>query len=186
MTGAWKLCRNRYGRAIYDRLQEYGVTATLMTRFTASLPLDTNSTAATKCTVEVANPDRVTTLDAPVGELRANEVVVAAFDGRDAVGYLFCSLDSTHTIAPLERTLSFDGAYIRRVFVHPEHRNRGVATALVAQACAWASEQGARNATALVARDNVPSRRLFAREGFEPASSHVYIRLGPFSYRRAY
>ncbi|MFA1610402.1 GNAT family N-acetyltransferase [Halobellus rubicundus] len=186
MTKAWKLSRNRYGRAVYDRLQALGVTATLMTEYVAALPTDGATDRGANHTVGVVDPERVASLGAPRSELQPGEVVIAAFDGDEPAGYLFCSLDATHTIDPLERERSFEGAYIRRVFVDPDRRNRGVATALVAHACRWASDRGAARATALVARDNVPSRRLFEREGFEPARTHGYIRLGRFSYYRTY
>ncbi|WP_435186175.1 GNAT family N-acetyltransferase [Halobellus sp. EA9] len=184
MTKAWKLSRNRYGRAVYNRLRAMGLTATVMTEYVATLPTTGAADRKTDHAIDVVDPERVAALDAPRSDLRPNEVVVAAFDGDEPVGYLFCSLDAAHTIRPLERDRSFEGAYIRRVFVDPDRRNRGVATALVAHACRWASDRGAARATALVARDNVPSRRLFEREGFESARTHAYIRLGPFTYYR--
>ncbi|MFB6252742.1 MAG: GNAT family N-acetyltransferase [Halobellus sp.] len=155
-----------------------------MTAYTVELPLAGGTVSDSACSVEVASPDRVASLGAPLGELRDDEAVIAAFDDEAAIGYLFCSLNAAHSIGPLEQECEFDGAYIRRVFVDPDHRQRGVARSLLRNACQWASDGGARRATALVARDNVPSRRLFEREGFEPEQRHVYIRFGPFAYRR--
>jgi len=182
MVELWRLGRNRYGRALYDRLTAAGVTATWMSEYRRSLQADV-PTATAPVTAAVAGPDRVAPLDAPVGELVDGERVVAAVDGDEPVGYCFCSVDATLEIAPLERSLAFDGAYLRRVYVDPAHRERGVASALVAAACEWARDEGAQRATALVARDNVPSRALFESHGFEVVTDHRYVRVGPLSHR---
>lgn len=161
-----------------------GITATVMIEYVATLEgaaFDTESAGA--YSVERCEPAQVATLDAPVGELRPDERVIAALEGGKPRGYCFCSIDAAHEIHPLERTLAFDGAYIRRAFVDPDHRNRGIATAIIAEACRQARERGVRRATALVALDNSPSRRLFERHGFEPRRRRRYVRVGPFSHR---
>lgn len=183
MTDAWRLTRNPYGRRVYDALKRAGVTATWMTEYRRPLDAPARPAAPLGTDVSVVEPERVTPLEAPVHELRNDEVVVAATAAGTPVGYLFCSAGTTHRVAPLERRLSFDGAYVRRVFVAPDHRRRGVASALVGAACAWAAERGAASATALVARDNAPSRTLFERQGFAPERERLYVRLGPVSYR---
>ncbi|MBV0902521.1 GNAT family N-acetyltransferase [Haloarcula salina] len=183
MTGAWRLTRNRYGRAVYDALARAGVTATWMHEYTRPLDSPVERTAPTGFTVVVCAPDRVASLDPPVGDLRDGEVVVGAFDGDATLGYLFCSVGASHDIAPLDRTLSFDGAYLRRVFVDPAHRNRGVATALVAHACRHAADSGAADASALVALDNRPSRALFEGLGFTARRARRYAAVGPLSWR---
>jgi len=186
MVEAWRLVRNPYGRAVYEWLQDAGVTATLMTEYRLRPPQPTPARPDTGVTTDVVAPDRVAAVEAPTADLRPGEVVIAAFDGEQPVGYLFCSLDATHVIEPLEREYPFDGAYLRRVFVAPDHRQRGVATALVSAACEWARQRDADTVTALVARDNVPSRRLFEHSGFGAARSHLYIRLGSLSVRRTF
>jgi len=183
MVELWRLTRNRYGRACYDRLQALGVTATVMTEYVAPLGDEARLTDSSSVTVEPCGGDRVESLGTPAGELVKGEVVLGAFDGETPLGYLFYSLDTTLYISPLERELSFDGAYLRRVYVAPEHRQRGVASALVSTACERARRQGAGRATALVARDNVPSRALFETHGFESVCDRQYARVGPLSYR---
>lgn len=181
MVELWRLGRNRYGRAVYERLTAAGVTATWMSEYRRPLD-DAPSRTVPDLTVKHCEPAAVGPLGAPVGELHDDEWVVAAFDGDTPVGYLFCSLDARLDIAPLERSMRFDGAYLRRVYVVPDHRKRGVASALVATACRDARDRGAERATALVARDNVPSRALFESHGFTVGRDHWYVRVGPFSY----
>ena len=181
MVELWRLTRNRYGRACYDRLRAMGVTATVMTEYVAALDGPPSERADTSLTVEACDSKRP--LAAPTEELIDGEVVLGAFDGATPLGYLFYSVDATHHIHPLERDLSFDGAYLRRVYVAPDHRQRGVASTLVAAACHRAHRAGTDRATALVARDNVPSRALFESHGFEGVRDRRYVRVGPLSYR---
>ena len=193
MTGVWRVFRNPYGRALYEFLAALGVTATWMYEY--ARPLDeaahtdadgdsgTNRESDRPFTVETADPARVAPLDAPVDQLVDGESVVAAVEGETPLGYLFLSVDATHDIAPLERSMSFEGAYVRRVFVAPAHRQRGVASALLAAACRESRDRGASRAAALVALDNRPSRGLFEKHGFRPVRDHRYVRLGPFSAR---
>jgi len=185
MVELWRLTRNRYGRACYDRLQSLGLTATVMTEYATTLDGTPQKPAESPLTVERSDAASVAPLDAPTDQLVDGETVLAAFDGATPLGYLFYSLDATHRIAPLERALSFDGAYLRRVYVAPDHRQRGVASTLVAAARRRARRQGADRATALVARDNVPSRALFESHGFEAVVDRRYVRVGPVSYRSA-
>ena len=186
MPPLWRLTRNRYGRAVYDALARRGITATEMIEYVAGLedaPAADGGDQHSTYTVETCDPSTVTALDAPIEELRSDELVVAALEDGRPRGYLFCSIDATHEIHPLERKLRFEGAYIRRVFVDPDHRNRGIATALVGETCRLARERGAERATALVALDNSPSRALFERHGFDPRRRRRYVRVGPFSHR---
>jgi GNAT superfamily N-acetyltransferase len=183
MPQLWRLTRNRYGRTAYDALARLGLTATVMIEYVATLEGATFDTDDGSYSVEVCEPGRVAPLDAPVDELRPDERVIVALEDGQPRGYCFCSIDTAHEIHPLERTIAFDGAYVRRVFVDPDHRNRGIATAVVAEACRRARELECRRATALVALDNSPSRRLFERHGFEPRLRRRYVRAGPFSHR---
>jgi len=183
MVKLWRLTRNRYGRACYDWLQAMGVTATVMTEYVATIADGPERPGEQPVSVEHCVADRVAPLDAPTDELLDSEAVLGAFDAGTPLGYLFYSVDATHHIHPLERELAFEGAYLRRVYVAPEQRQRGVASALVAAARRRARRDGVDRATALVARDNVPSRRLFESHGFEPRRDRRYVRAGPYSYR---
>ena len=64
----------------------------------------------------------------------------------------------------------FDGwrANLYRLAVAPEHRRRGVATALVAEAERRLRDAGCRRASALVVHDDPGARACWAALGYEP------------------
>lgn len=184
MPQLWRLTRNRYGRAVYDALSRIGITATVMIEYVTLLDPGSRPEAGDDSpTVERCDPARIRGLDAPTDELLADEDVLAAIVDGEPAGYLFLSVDAAQEIHPLERTMQFDGAYVRRVYVDRAHRNDGVASALLTAAKRRACERGAQRATALVAVDNRPSRALFEGRGFEARRKHRYVRVGPLSHR---
>jgi ribosomal protein S18 acetylase RimI-like enzyme len=131
----------------------------------------------------VSRPDAPASLDAPLAEKLPAETVLTVCENGVARGYLFISVNTTVPIDVLECKLSFNGAYIRRVYVDQAHRNRGVATALITAANRYASARDATQAVALVAIDNRPSQALFETCGFTVRSTRVYARIGPLSIR---
>ena len=186
MGGLWRFTRNPYARRLYDWLSARGLRFTWLTEYVTDLSTvdwDHDRSPAVGVRVELTDPDTVRAIDAPVDVLAPGEVVIAAVEDGQPRGYLFCSVDAPIYVHPLGRDISFDGAYIRRVFVSPDHRQRGIASTLLARACAWANDVGADRATTLVAPDNVPSRALFERHGFEPVRERRYLRIGPFTGR---
>ncbi|WP_101294215.1 GNAT family N-acetyltransferase [Halegenticoccus soli] len=188
MLPLWRLTRNRYGRALYESLERVGVKGARMYEYVAGTRrADDERTAARRVDERVElGVFRRDELDATGGafdELRPGELVVAALDDGTAVGRLFLSVDDDPYVAPLETSMAFEGAYVRRLFVDPDHRGRGIATALVARAVETAREEfGADRATALVAVDNRPSQWVFEANGFRRRRVHGYYRL--FGLRR--
>mgnify|MGYP002762606707 CR=1 FL=1 len=120
----------------------------------------------------------------PLAERREDEELIVATTDGTVRGYLFLTVDATLRVHPLERELSFEGAYVRRVFVHPDYREQGIASATLRAALDRARERGARTATALVAADNRPSQWLFESHEFERVRRRVYGRVGSLSWRR--
>jgi GNAT superfamily N-acetyltransferase len=84
----------------------------------------------------------------------------------------------------LETVLDEPGAYVHRLFVAPDHRGEGLATALVTAAVRVAREWNRNRSWALIAPDNRPSRWTFRACGFEPEERLDYARLGPLRRRR--
>ncbi|QIB75858.1 GNAT family N-acetyltransferase [Halogeometricum borinquense] len=184
MPALWRLTRTDHARRVYETLKRVGITGTRMYQYVAD-PTDGRGAGgdADGVRLETRTREDVGNEYEAFAELLPEERVICALDDETIVGYLFVSLDARHRIHPLEETLRFDGGYVRRVFVRPDYRNRGIATALVSRARKWAADRDATAVHALVARDNKPSRWLFESNGFEPRHEHVYYRVGPLSHR---
>jgi len=200
----WRLTRNRYARRVYDALAAVGVTATRMVEFEATVSgVDAQDpTPDHRSTISVGTDEAadVSVVAVPAGDplvgrldldfsipvsVLDDEWVVVARTGDRAVGRALVSAGQRPYVKPLGRELSFDGAYVRRVFVAPAWRNEGVATRLVRTALAVAgSELGTGTAHALVAADNKPSQWVFEATGFRPVRCHDYVRLAALEYRR--
>lgn len=60
-----------------------------------------------------------------------------------------------------------DEAAIVDLYTSPAFRGRGIALALIAAACRYLRQRGVRTVYATVETRNTPSRRAFARSGFE-------------------
>ena len=65
------------------------------------------------------------------------------------------------------------------MWVHPRHRRRGVARALVEQAVRWAEADRASEVVLWVADHNIPARRLYERAGFQPTGDHQPLPSNP-------
>jgi ribosomal protein S18 acetylase RimI-like enzyme len=76
----------------------------------------------------------------------------------------------------LVTSISQDTAHIAQVAVHPSHRGRGVATALLAEASAIAARQGCNASTLLVGASNAHARRLYESLGFVERAGFVAAR----------
>jgi GNAT superfamily N-acetyltransferase len=185
MPALWRLTRTDPARRVYEALKARGVTATQMDEYVAETA-DAGATRELDADVEIRGLDpsaarRHDEWDDAFDELRDDERAMCAFDGDRLVGYLFLGEPaSTYHIHPLETDVTFPGGYVRRVFVAPPARNRGIATALVSQAVAAADDDGAETVHALIARDNRPSQWTFEANGFCPERTHSYYRIGPW------
>jgi GNAT superfamily N-acetyltransferase len=183
MPELWRLTRNDHARRLYEALKRVGITATRMYEYVAPLDTPIDHDLPADVTVASRAPDTLGTDECPaLPDHRDDETILVATDGDEVLGYLFVSPAPTIRVHPLETDLSFDGAYVRRVFVHPHARNQGVATALVARARTVAAGWELETMHALVALDNRPSQWLFEANGFERRRVHAYVRL--FGYRR--
>jgi GNAT superfamily N-acetyltransferase len=184
----WRATRNQYTRRVYAVLKRNGLTATMLYDFERSLEStrrEDEEPDTRQLSCRVSELSTISSIDPPEMALHPEETVIAAWWGGTPSGYAFVSHNLTLYIDPLEKEYSFETGYIRRVFVAPEYRNRGIATKLIQQACTYLSERSATTAKALIAFDNLPSLNLFRGCGFEAVGYHQYLRVGPFCRRRS-
>ena len=67
--------------------------------------------------------------------------------------------------------------HISVVYVIPESRRRGIATAMVHEALKWASERGCREADLNVLYDNDNAKNLYKKLGFEVFQHNLRMKL---------
>jgi len=180
-TGLWRLTRTPTAKRLYDGLADAGLVVASLDSFVRSTadppspehPLSFDTVAASEWL-----PERIR------GEpLAPDDVIVRAREHGDTVGYC-CLSDRAVYVPELHRRMTFEGAYLWRLYVEPEARKRGIATALVQHAVGVAVDRfDAAGVTALVAPDNVPSRRTFESVGFVATERHTYVS-GPGVERR--
>jgi ribosomal protein S18 acetylase RimI-like enzyme len=65
-------------------------------------------------------------------------------------------------------------AWLEGVRVHPEYRRSKIATALLSAMLAFARNNGARQASAIVSNTNIPSQKMMEKNGFTEVSRWVY------------
>lgn len=177
--GLWRYTRNESVRAAYEWLADRGVYLAQLDRYerrvAACSGLDAAGAADAPATLHVAvaavsdrRPDRLT--DEPIAP--GDRVLLARLDG-EPVGH--CCLSRRRVYVPaLGRRLDPPGVYCWGLYVRPSARNRGVGTALIEAAVRWArGHPDAERLSALVAPDNVPSRRAFEAMGFQPTRRHT-------------
>lgn len=187
----WKLTRNPVGRAIYDRVSGRGLqfAALELYRLPAGSdgPPTSNESDVDSSRLEFTVHETPTSVDAdvpykPEEASDADLLVLGRLEG-EVVGQVFLNRDETY-VHELEATLSIDGAYVWRLYVEPDYRNRGFGSELLAGAMdAVRDRWGPVDLYALIADDNLPSRRLFEGHGFVSESRFRYVRLGPLAKR---
>lgn len=65
-------------------------------------------------------------------------------------------------------------AWLEGVRVHPDFRRSKVATVLLETMIRWAKSHGAKEASAIVSQENVPSQRMLEKNGFSMISAWIY------------
>jgi GNAT superfamily N-acetyltransferase len=70
---------------------------------------------------------------------------------------------------------SGDWLGLSSIWTRPDHRQRGLATAMMATLGHWAARQGARYGYVQVAAINEPAIAAYARLGFAPHHRYIYL-----------
>ncbi len=171
----WRLTRNRYARGLYERLDDAGFVLASLDRFVrgAEDARRGTSTDSPDCTAVDAVRFRRAGADGGLlpaladDPLAPEDLVLTAERDGETIGYCVLS-DRPAYVPELHRRLEFPGGYVWRVYVDPAERGQGVGTSLVDESVRVAAEHfDAPSVSALVAPDNLPSRRAFESVGFE-------------------
>ena len=121
----------------------------------------------------------------PVTYLDGEWVIVAVANG-EPVGRALVSAGQRPYVEALGKRLDVRGAYVRRVYVRRDWRNRGLAGHLISLSRTVAAERfDTESAHAVIAPDNVPSRAALKANGFEPLRTHDYVSLFGREWRRS-
>jgi ribosomal protein S18 acetylase RimI-like enzyme len=181
--GLWRLTRNPIARRVYNHLASAGMVLAQLDRFEREAavahgvaePPDDVTLTVTPAVDSVPTSLR----DAP---LAPGDLLVRAERGGTSVGHC-CLSDRPVYVPELRQRLTFEGSYLWGLYVAPAERGRGIGTAIVARAVtATAASLAADRIVALVAPDNLPSRKAFARLGFRP--NKRYTSYGLFGRER--
>jgi len=184
--GGWRVSRHPVVRWIYERLDRAGIVLAQLDRFERSTATSPPDGPALPDAIELT---RTTPADRLPATLNAAPVapedrLLLARRADTTVGW--CLLSARPVYVPeLHRRLSFDGAYLWRLYVTPNERGQGIGSALVMRAIQEAAT--ALNETqisALVAPDNLPSRRAFANAGFTPIERFTSVGYRDWRYDR--
>ncbi len=117
-------------------------------------------------------------------ELSDRDRIAVAVADDAIVGVQPVTVDRPFYVEPLEQAIEFNGAYFWGLYVTPEWRRRGVATALVARALSFvANETSQTRVQTLVGIDNTPSKRVLTGVGFERKRTRSYYQVFGFQRR---
>ena len=172
--GLWRLTRHPTARRIYNRVADAGVVF-------AQLDWFERETAVARSIADP--PGDVTVRVSPAGDgvppalrdahLAPGDLLVLAERDGERVGHC-CLADRPVYVPELCRRLVVEGSYLWQLAVVPAERGRGIGTALVARGVtAAAATLSVDRIAALVAPENVPSRRAFASLGFRPTTRYT-------------
>ena len=181
--GLWRLTRHPTTRRLYDAIERQGVFLAQLDRFrrpTAGDPDTPDPPAGIRLSATRA-ADGVSDRLAET-PLAPDDLIVRAHRDGETVGS--CCLSHRPVYVPeLHRRLDFEGTYLWKLFVAPAERGHGVGSAIIGRAIE-ASATTATGIEALVAPDNLPSRRAFGGCGFRPVERFTSLGAGRHQWHR--
>lgn len=174
-SGLWRLSRHELVRQAYQHLDDAGIFFAQLDRFERSTARVEESAAATleTTTLEVvAATDRCPEQLSDTPLAPADRIVLARRAG-ETVGWC-CLSDRPVCVPELHRRVTFPGSYLWRLYVRPAERGRGIGTAIIRRAIEYSRTTfDVGTMTALVAPDNIPSRKAFRALGFTPTTRYT-------------
>jgi len=180
----WRLTRNPYAKRLHESLDALGLTVSVLQAYTRALDTPPEP-AADAVRLRYHDPDALDGSFRDSDALGRADRVIAAYADGARVGSVLVTVGESVYVDPLQRPFDPGGAYVWRLYVAPGSRGRGLGRRLV-RAALWAAietNEPIDRATALVARDNVPSQRVFEAVGFDPRRELRYLRVPGFEHR---
>ena len=181
--GLWRLTRHPVTRQIYDTVERAGVFVAQLDRFeraavaTGESPDLPNGVELSTARASELLPERL------VGEpIAPSDTIVWATRNGETVGSC-CLSDRPVYVPELHRRLTFEGAYLWKLHVRRSERGQGIGSAIIAHAIDHSATDADR-IVALVAPDNLPSRRAFGSLGFQPTERFTSVGCGPVEHHR--
>jgi L-amino acid N-acyltransferase YncA len=174
-SGLWRLSRHELVRQAYQHLDDAGIFLAQLDRFErATARLEGVSAAALEATTLEVVPatDRCPEQLSETPLAPSDRIVLARRAG-ETVGWC-CLSDRPVYVPELHRRVTFLGSYLWRLYVTPAERERGIGTALIRRAIEHSRTTfDVETMTALVAPDNLPSRKAFRALGFTPTTRYT-------------
>ena len=173
--GLWRLTRHPAVGRLYDRLERAGAFAAQLDAFERET--DTGIAVDPPADIQLSTARADEGLpDHLMGEpVAPGDTVVRATRQDETVGCC-CLSDRPVYVPELRQRVSFAGTYLWRLFVESSARGCGIGTAIIGGALTAGREAFGRDRlTALIAPDNLPSRRAFARLGFRPVDRFTTV-----------
>lgn len=100
--------------------------------------------------------------------------------GRGSVNFIASENGAAIGMAAIFAAADVPGrVHLVGMWVHPRHRRRGAAQALLQQAVRWAEERRASEVVLWVVDHNIPARRLYEGAGFQPTGDHQPLPSNP-------
>jgi len=184
--GLWRLTRHPVARQLYDWTADRGLFFAQLDRYerkVCSVP-EHNTERPASLTLSVSPASEGLPEQLLDGPLAPDDSIVRAELHGDTVGYC-CLSDRPVFVPELRRRIAFDGSYLWRLYVTPAERGQGIGTSLVEEAIETTRTAiEADRIIALLAPDNVPSRRAFDKLGFQPTTRYTSTGVGRRAYHR--
>ncbi|GAB2468182.1 GNAT family N-acetyltransferase [Xylanimonas ulmi] len=106
------------------------------------------------------------------------QYVVVDQDGR-WVGSVTGLLEPAGSVDFEGRAVARRQAHVVGVWLHPDHRGRGLIQRAIAAVVDWAGQQGAERARLYVHADNARARAAYLKAGFAPSGQVIAGTIGP-------
>lgn len=184
--GLWRVTRHPLTRRLYDTIEQTGLFAAQLDRFEREAVASVDAPGhppSVVLSVSTIGEEPAGTLPPNLADepLAPSDTLVRATRRGETVGY--CCLSNRPVYVPeLHRRLHFEGRYLWKLYVTASERGQGIGSAIIANAI----EETAigDRLIALVAPDNLPSRRAFRSLGFHPTERFTSVGYRSTQYHR--